>query len=367
MTRVGAFLVRRIVASIFTLLAMILATFAIYWAIGSSPASFLYPFAQHLYPYQIHRANHVFGVDRPKVTQYADYVWRLAHGDFGTQWNGAHVDGYQHVAKVPIGSYLFADTRITASLLLGGAVLVLLIALPLGALTARYRNSIGDRIVSLLTLAAICTHPMVVGLILRTIFGDRLRWLPESGYCTFIHHPAAGPVAGSFFGAPAGCAGGPWPWFEHLILPWFSFALLFLALYTRMSRASVLEVMHEDFVRTARAKGASESRVVGIHVLPNAGIRILTMIGMEIGTAIGIAIYIEAAYGLGGLASLAVREFSGSALDLPVILAIVTMITLVVIVGNLIVDLVYVFVDPRVGGGTMRARRTSDVAEPVVV
>lgn len=366
MTRVGAFILRRILASIMTLLAMILVTFAIYWAINSNPAPFLYPFAQHLYPYQLHRADHVFGTDRPKIVQFGDYVWHLAQGDFGEQWNGAHVNSPTSVTKIPISSYLFQDTRITASLLLGGAVLVLLIGLPLGALTARYRNSIGDRIVSILTLAAICTHPMVVGLILRTIFGDRLRWLPDSGYCTFIHHPAAGPVAGSFFGAPAGCAGGPWPWFQHLILPWFSFALLFLALYTRMARASVLEVMHEDFVRTARAKGATETRTIGVHVLPNAGIRILTMIGMEIGTAIGIAIYIEAAYGLGGLASLAVREFSGSTLDLPVILAIVTMITLVVIVGNLIVDLVYVLADPRVGGGTMRARQ-ADFTETAVV
>jgi peptide/nickel transport system permease protein len=168
------------------------------------------------------------------------------------------------------------------------------------------------------------------------------------------------------FGGPI-CGGGPVSWAQHLILPWFSFAFLFLALYTRMSRASVLEVMHDDFVRTARAKGATETRVIGIHVLPNAGIRVLTMIGMEIGTAIGIAVYIEAAFGLNGLASYAVRTFAGSAaLDLPVVLAIVTMITLVVIVGNLIVDLLYVLVDPRVGGATMRARRAETPDSAVV-
>src|SRR3954452_11588175 len=97
MTRVGAFIVRRIVASIFTLLAMILATFAIFWAINSSPAPFLYPFAQHLFPYQIHRADHAFGLDRPKIEQYGDYVWHLAQGDFGSQWNGAHVNADQSV------------------------------------------------------------------------------------------------------------------------------------------------------------------------------------------------------------------------------------------------------------------------------
>jgi peptide/nickel transport system permease protein len=366
MNRVAAFLLRRLLAAVFTLLAMITLTFVIFWLIPTTPASFLYPFAQHISNEQIHTANHLLGLDRPKIVQWADYVSHLARGDFGRSWGGTKVNADQSITQAPIGPFLFASTRVTASLMLGGAAIVLLLALPLGAITARYRNSIGDRLVGLLTLAAICTHPMVIGLILRTIFADRMRWLPDGGYCTFIHHPVP-PSAAGVFGGGVGCAGGPWPWAQHLILPWLSFAFLFLALYTRMSRASVLEVMHDDFVRTARAKGATETRVIGVHVLPNAGIRVLTMIGMEIGTAIGIAVYIEAAFGLSGLASLAVRTFAGSAaLDLPFILAIVTMITLVVIVGNLIVDLLYVLVDPRVGGATMRARR-AETPEPAIV
>ena len=96
-------------------------------------------------------------------------------------------------------------------------------------------------------------------------------------------------------------AAAPVDWATHLILPWLTFALLFLALYTRMIRASVAETIHEDFVRTARAKGASQTRVLARHVLPSAGLRVLTMVGMEIGTAIGVCIYIESAFSIDGL------------------------------------------------------------------
>jgi peptide/nickel transport system permease protein len=116
-----------------------------------------------------------------------------------------------------------------------------------------------------------------------------------------------------------------------------------------MIRASVAETLPEDYVRTARSKGAGEFRVVSRHVLPTASLRVLTMVGMEIGTAIGVCIYIEAAFGISGLGSLAVRAMGGATadIDLPYTLAIVTMITLVVIIGNLIVDLLYAVVDPR--------------------
>jgi peptide/nickel transport system permease protein len=367
MTRVLSFFARRLLAAVFILLLMITLTFVVYWAIPTQPASFVYPSAPHLTNYQIAQADKLLGLDQPKIVQWAKYLAHIAHGDFGKSWAGTQVTGEQKVIQPPIAPTLFADTRVTASILLGGASLVILLALPLGALGARFRNSIGDRLLSLLTLTAICLHPMVLGLILRTWFADQLHWLPEGGYCTFIHHPGAASQSASFLGFGSQACGGPLPWAQHLILPWVSFALLFLALYARMSRASVLEVLHEDFVRTARAKGASETRVLGRHVLPNVGIRILTMIGMEIGTAIGVCVYIESAFGMNGLGRYAVDTFAGTrGLDLPVVLGVVTMITLVVIVGNLIVDLLYAFFDPRVGGRSVRLRRTAGT-EPIAV
>ena len=143
-----------------------------------------------------------------------------------------------------------------------------------------------------------------------------------------------------------------------MILPWLTFALLFLALYTRMVRISVAETLHEDYVRTARAKGLSERRVLRSHVLPPASLRVLTMVGMEIGTAIGVCIYVEAAFRLNGLGRQAVIAMGGASLgiDLPFTLAIVFLISVIVIVGNLAVDFLYAVLDPRAGRETARGR-----------
>jgi peptide/nickel transport system permease protein len=142
-----------------------------------------------------------------------------------------------------------------------------------------------------------------------------------------------------------------------MVLPWITFALLFLALYTRMIRASVAETLPEDFVRTARAKGASELRILSRHVLPNASLGILTMIGMEIGTAIGVCIYIEAAFGITGVANGSISALVD--LNLPVILGYVTVITLFVVIGNLVVDALYAVIDPRVRFNIERTRTKS--------
>jgi peptide/nickel transport system permease protein len=237
---------------------------------------------------------------------------------------------------------------------------------PLGALAGSRIGSLRDRTISTASLIGICTHPMVLGLVLATVFGaEHLNWLPGGGYCTFgapggFGAPSPGGGNAAVLGAVAPCH-GPRQWALHLVLPWITFALLFLALYTRMIRASVADTLHEDFVRTARAKGAGAVRTMRSHVLPSATLRVLTMVGMEIGTAIGICIYIESAFGIGGLGRAAVRVMGGaqSSIDLPFTLGIVTMITLIVVVGNLVVDLLYAVFDPRAGRETARGRTKS--------
>lgn len=351
--RVVAVLVRRVGAAVFTLLVMITLTFALFWAIPSQPAAYVYPTAQHLSDYQIKRADHLLGLDRPKIEQWGDYVWNLLHGDFGRQWTGLTVTNGQKAVEMPIGPTLFGAFAVTMSIVFGGALLVLLLAIPLGAIAGRFRGTWLDRSISLLALIAICTHPMVLGLILRTVFGDRLGWVPPTGYCNLVPNKDA-------------LCSGPDQWASHLVLPWITFALLFLALYIRMVRSSVIDTLHEDFVRTARAKGVGEVRVLRRHVVPYASLRVLTMVGMEVGTAIGVCLYIEAAFGFQGLGRMAIDNFiGGAALDLPVILAVVTTITLIVVVGNLIVDTLYAFLDPRVDA-SFRVRRTKEAAGGVI-
>jgi peptide/nickel transport system permease protein len=337
MMRVASVIVRRLGAALITLLALIAVTFVVYWALPSTPAQFVYPEAQQLTPYQLAHANHLLGLDRPKIVQYGDYLWHLAHGDVGRYWEGSVLVDNARLEQQPIGPQLFPSLRATLSIILGGAALVVLLAVPLGTYAGTRVGSNADRAVSTVSLIGICTHPMVLGLILATIFGySHLHWLPDTGYCPLVRGPTSS-------------CGGVVDWVEHLILPWITFALLFLALYTRMIRASVAETLPEDFVRTARAKGAGEFHVVTRHVLPSASLRVLTMVGMEIGTAIGVCIYIEAAFGISGLGTLAVHAMGGatSGVDLPYALAVVTMVTIIVVVGNLLVDLLYAVLDPR--------------------
>jgi peptide/nickel transport system permease protein len=346
--RLARFFVRRLASAVFTVVLMITLTFVLFWATPSDPANFIYsgPF---LTSYEIKHANHLLGLDKPKIEQYWDYLTHLLRFDFGTEWEGSHVTGTQQLVRLPIGPQLGSAVPQTLSIIFGGAVLVVLLAVPLGAISGRRIGSLSDRTIGLLALVGVCTHPMVLGLIFSTVFGQQLHWFPAGGYCPLIQ------------GSGDYC-GGPVDWTSHLLLPWITFALLFLALYTRMIRVTVSETLSADYVRTARAKGVGETRLMARHVLPNAGLRILTMVGMEIGTAIGVCIFIEAAYGFQGLGRLSVNALFGTvALDLPLILAVVFVITLIVVIGNLLVDMLYAVIDPRVGQ-TPRQQNAKSVA-----
>jgi peptide/nickel transport system permease protein len=343
------YLLGRATRGVLTLLTIIAITFAFYFAIETQPpVSAFFPAVGRGTPattQETQLVHHLFYLDRSKVGLYLHYVAHLARGDLG---HGTTIQDGKIVDDGPIAPY--AELRATLSILLGGAVLVLLLAVPLGAVSGSRVGSWADRVISFGALVLVCMHPMMLGLILKSA-AHPVKWLPSNGYCTFVKHPLPPlPPGLSVQGGFQPC-GGPVDWATHLILPWVTFALLFLALYTRMIRASVAETIEEDFVRTARAKGASQARVLARHVVPSAGVRVLTMVGMEIGTAIGVCIYIESAFGIRGLGSLAVAVLGGSLpfLVLPQVLAIVVLITLIVIVGNLVVDLLYALLDPRVG------------------
>ena len=140
--------------------------------------------------------------------------------------------------------------------------------------------------------------------------------------------------------------GGPWQWFYHLILPWCTFAILFAALYVRMIRANVMETLNEDYVRTARAKGAAESRVLSKHVLRNAMLPVVTMLGMDIGLALGVAIFTETVYQLPGLGRTAIVAIGVN--DLAIVQGVVVFSTMAIIFFNLVVDLLYAWIDPRI-------------------
>ena len=181
-------------------------------------------------------------------------------------------------------------------------------------------------------LIGISAHPVWIGLILAYFVGFKLGWTPITGYCDVINPDTA-------------CGGVP-QWAHHLILPWVTYALLFAALYTRLVRAQVLETVNEDYVRTARSKGAPEWVVMRSHVLRNAMLIFVTTLGMDIGLALGGAIFTETIFGLPGLGQVAIESIT--AFDLPITQGIVVFGMVAIIVFTLLVDVLYAWIDPRI-------------------
>jgi len=187
----------------------------------------------------------------------------------------------------------------------------------------------------LLILILISCQPFWLGLMLSYLLGVRAHAFPVGGYCDFSHHEQTS----SF------CS-GPRYWAYHLVLPWLTFAALFAAFYARMIRASLLEQLGEDYVRTAHAKGASPRRILRAHVFRNASLPVVTMLGMDVGVAFAGALFIETAFTLGGMGQLLTRSLYNS--DLPVILGIVLVVSVAVVIANLVVDILYSVLDPRI-------------------
>ena len=361
MTTFG-FALRRLGASIILLLVLSFLTFALYKAIPANPAGFLVDM-QKATPDQIAKAEDALHLHDPFYKQYGDYLWRLLHGDLGVAYQGTSVTPDGDRVGNPVGSAVVRAAAVTGSLVLGGALLALLISIPLGAIAASRPRSATDRTILAVSLIGICTHPLVVALLLQQFPGNRWGLAPASGYCSFFG-TAGEPAEFNRFSLSQdlGCA-GPTAWASHLILPWITFALFFLAIYTRLVRVRMIEVMDEPFIRTAESKGMSRTRVVRHHALRNAMSPVLTLVGMDIGLALGIALYVESVYRLPGLGLTTLGALNGEqGFDLPMILGIVLVIGLVIIVANFAIDLVVAWMDPRVAEAGARSSAIGRVA-----
>jgi peptide/nickel transport system permease protein len=182
-------------------------------------------------------------------------------------------------------------------------------------------------------LVGISAHPVWIGLIFAYFIGYKAGLTPITGYC-------------DFFGGTTSSCSGPIEWAHHLVLPWLTFMILFAAVYVRMIRANVMETLNEDYVRTARAKGAPGWLVLRSHVLRNALLPIVTMLGMDIGIALGGAVFTETVYGLPGLGRQLVNSIT--TFDLPITMGLVVFTTTAIIFFTLVVDLLYAWIDPRI-------------------
>jgi peptide/nickel transport system permease protein len=330
---VAAFLVRRVLSGVLLVVTLTFLTFFVFNEIPTNPACLVVACGPHTTTNDamIREADHQLGIDRSVFAQYGHFVWNVVrNGDFGTSWT----------QQAKVGTMIGDALPVTASLVGGGMLLMMLLALPLGSIAAVRPRSPVDRGLLALSLAGIAIHPFVLGLLILHFFAFQLH-VYDFSYC---------PLFGT---SRVGC-GGPIDWTTHLAVPWLVFALLFLPLYMRMIRVRLLETFAEPWISTARAKGASEPRIVVAHALRNAIGPVMPMLAVDAGTAITAAIYVETVFGLQGIGSLAVRALSGTAggFDLPLTAGIVTVVGTFVVLLNVGADLAGAWLDPRIRAKT---------------
>ncbi len=324
----AAFVTRRVLSGLGLILLLTFLTYLVFEVIPVDPACLRVACGPntHSTDADLRAADHTLGVDRPLVFQYARFLWRfLRHGSLGTTWIGESSVNHTIGAALPI----------TASIVAGGVLVLLFLAVPLGCFAALRPRSLADRGLLAFGVVGVAIHPFVLAYVLGRIFAPDIG-LPSGGYCALTS-------------SAAGC-GGPVDWAEHLLLPWICFALFFMPLYVRMIRVRLLETLAEPYVVTARAKGATERRVVLGHVLRNAIGPVLPMAAADAGTALTAAIYIEVVFAMPGLGRLAVTALGGASggYDRPLVVGIVCTVATFVVLLSVASDIGTAWLDPRV-------------------
>jgi len=313
------FLIRRLGHGILVLWLITVATFALFFVAPSNVAQSLA--GRQATPETIALIKQRLGLDLPIWKQYLTFVDNAVHGNLG----------YDYYHQVPVTQIIAQALPITVSLALGAAVLWMLLGVFNGVISAIRPRSLADRSLTLFSLFFYSFPSFLLGLLLLYFLYFRLTlagysWFPAGGY--------------------TGITQGLGSWVQHLILPWLALALLLAATYTRLTRGSMLDVLGEDYIRTARSKGISERRVVYRHALRSALTPIVTQFGIDLGQLIGGVVVIETVFSLPGLGQTAIVAINQQ--DLPVIIGIVLFASAAVVVANILVDVLYAVLDPRV-------------------
>ncbi len=261
------------------------------------------------------------GLDDPILVQYGRFLGNLLTGDLG----------YSYYSNQPVTDLVADRLPVTISLGLGGAVLWLAIGVAIGVVSARRPRSVADRTATAAALFFYSMPTFLLGLLLLYFLFYRLQLagidaFPPGGYVPLSRDPAE--------------------WARHLVLPWLTLALVQAALYVRLTRGSLLDVLGEDFIRTARAKGLRPSRVTVVHGLRAGLTPMVTQLGIDLGTLLGGVIITETVFSLPGLGQLAISSVTTQ--DRPVIIGIVLLGAAFIVVANILVDAAYALLDPRV-------------------
>jgi peptide/nickel transport system permease protein len=263
------------------------------------------------------RIREKLGLNEPIIVQFIKWVGTLAQGDLGTSI----------FSRLPVSTLIAQRIEPTLMLSLTTIVFAVLVAVPMGTLAAWKSGSLIDRIVMMFSVGGFSVPVFVLGYILIYILAMELKWLPVQGYKSMFE-----------FGVLA--------FLRHIILPTMTLSVIFIALIARMTRATVMEVLEEDYIRTARAKGQSEFKILMRHALRNAAVPIVTVIGIGIALLIGGVVVTESVFNIPGLGRLVLDAIL--ARDYPIIQGLILFFSFVYILINLLIDLSYILLDPRI-------------------
>ncbi|HEV8339170.1 MAG TPA: ABC transporter permease [bacterium] len=312
----GPFLIRRILLAAPTVLGVLLAVFLLIRLVPGDVVTQLIGLEATISPKRVEELRRLFGLDRPLPVQFMEYLRDVSRGNLGKSLRTGR----------PVGPELARRFPITMQLAALGVLIALMIGVPAGILAAVQRGRAGDYAITGFVLVGLSVPSFWLAVLLILLFALRLGWLPPTGYVS----PAEG------LGASV----------RHMLLPAVSLGLVLAAAITRIVRSSLLEVLGRHYIRTARAKGLAERRVLLRHALRNALIPVITVIGLQFGTLLGGTVIIEQIFGLPGIGRYALEGINLR--DYPVIQGAVLSIALAFVLVNLAVDLAYGLIDPRV-------------------
>jgi peptide/nickel transport system permease protein len=326
------FLVRRLAIAVGQILMVTLLAYLLFYVIsaatGASPAQRVAGHAAS--PAQIARVAKLLGTDKPIYTQYLDFLDHVLHGNFG----------YSFLQRRPVMQIILPALGVSMSLILVAVVMWVALAVPIGLVGALRPRSIWDRILTIFAQVAIATPVFWVAPILSYV----LAFEPNQGNFLGIglgRSVNVFPIEGW-----VSLTVNPWQWLHHLLLPGFALALGFIGFYARFVRALVLEQLEEDYVRTARSKGAGRWRVLRSHIGRVVAPSIITLLGLDLGAALGGVLFVELVFGLPGLGFIAVNSIEN--LDYPVTVGVVTFTGLMTVAAMTLSDIFVALLDPRV-------------------
>ena len=297
---------RRLLQALLILLGVAAITFLLLYALPADPAVLIA--GRSATPATVAAIRHELGLDQPLVLQFLHYLNGIVHGDLGRSYT-------QKTAVLPL---ILARLPATLVLMAAGIVVEVILGITFGTIAAVRRGGFVDRLVMMASFVGVSAPQFVVALLLLYVFAATLGWFPMSGY-----------------GTPS-----------HVVLPAVTLGVLGAGWYARMVRSAMIDVLNQDYVRTARAKGLSAKRIIFRHALPNAILPVIAMIGIDIGQFMSGVVVVEAVYGWPGIGQLAWQAIQQ--VDIPIIMGVTLVSALAIVIGNLVADLIAPLIDPRI-------------------